>query len=88
MNGYVEVGLGRDNNVGSATDLASLNLPAAGLYVPAPPMGLKTDDGYATVGAGGEINHQLTDQWGLYVGGDIRGRSYQTHADAGSSSLE
>lgn len=86
--GYAELGFGRDTNVGSATDLTALNLPGAGAYVPAPPTGLKTEDYYASVALGGEVNHQLTDQWGLYAGGDLRGRAYQTYSDPGNRSVD
>jgi outer membrane protein len=86
--GYAELGFGRDTNVGSATDITALSLPGAGAYVPAPPVGLKTGDSYASVAMGGEVNHQLTDQWGLYAGGDLRGRAYQTYAEPGNRSVD
>ena len=88
LNGYVEVGFGRDSNIGSATGSALLTLPGAGAYVPTPPMGQQTADNYATVGLGGEVNHQLTDQWSLYAGGDLRGRAYQTYTDPSTGSLD
>ncbi len=86
--GYVEVGVGSDNNIGSATALASVNLPATGLYAPAPPTGQKTQDNYSTLGLGGEVSHQLTNQWGLYGGGDYRGRAYQQFYDSGYATLD
>ncbi len=86
--GYVELGFGRDTNVGSATDVTTLNLPGAGAYVPAPPVGLKTADNYASVAMGGEISHQLTDQWGLYGGADLRGRAYQAYAEPGNNAVD
>lgn len=85
--GYVEMGIGSDSNVGSATALSAVNLPATGLYVPAPPSGLKTADNYSTLGLGGEVSYQLTDQLGLYGGGDYRGRAYQTYLDSGYTTL-
>jgi tetratricopeptide (TPR) repeat protein len=83
--GYVEFGIGRDTNIGSANAADLLNYPGnaaatppvvAGSYAP----GLKSDN-YATLGLGGEVNHQLTDRWGVYLGGDYRGRGYQTYCD-------
>ncbi len=83
--GYAELGIGRDTNIGGANNADLLNYPgnaaalppvAAGTYTP----GMKSDN-YATVGLGGEINHQLTDKWGAYVGADYRGRAYQTFCD-------
>lgn len=86
--GYVEVGVGADSNVGSATALGSVNLPSTGLYAPAPPSGKQTADNYSTLGLGGEVNHQLSDQWGLYGGGDYRGRAYQQYFDSGYATLD
>lgn len=86
--GYLELGYGRDNNIGSATDLASINLPAFGLYTPTPPTGQKTGDNYATVGLGGEVTHQFDEQWSAYVGADYRGRGYKTFHDTGYWTLD
>lgn len=86
--GYAELGVGSDSNIGSATALGSISLPSTGLYAPAPPTGRKTPDTYSTLGLGGEVNHQLTDQWGLYGGGDYRGRAYQQFYDSGYATLD
>jgi outer membrane protein len=58
-NGYIEVGLGSDSNIGSANGNALLSYPgspgvAAGTYAPG-----KKSDNYATLGMGGEVNHQF-----------------------------
>ena len=75
-NGYVEFGLGRDTNIGSAYNAVLLAFPAGGTYNPD-----RKSDNYTTLGLGGEINHTLTNQWGLYAGGDYRGRAYQAYCD-------
>jgi tetratricopeptide (TPR) repeat protein len=77
--GYIEAGIGRDTNIGSATGQSLLTLPASGAYTPTPPTGIKTADSYSTLALGGEINHQLSDQWGLYTGADYRIRDYRTY---------
>lgn len=85
VNTYVELGFGRDSNIGSSNNSSTLNYPgnatatppvAAGTYNP----DLKADN-YATLGLGGEVNHQLSDRWGAYLGGDYRGRAYQNYCD-------
>lgn len=86
--GYAELGVGADTNIGSATAQAQVNLPATGLYAPAPPTGQKTQDNYSALGVGGEINHQLTDKWGVYGGADYRGRAYQQFVDADYATLD
>jgi tetratricopeptide (TPR) repeat protein len=79
--GYLEIGFGNDSNINSANGSTLINYPGsalapAGSYSPD-----KKSDNYATLGLGGEVNHQLSDKWGIYVGGDYRGRAYQTYCD-------
>lgn len=81
FNGYVEMGLGHDTNIGGANQAASLNYPgsalaAAGTYTPD-----AKSDNYATLGLGAELNHRIDEQWGLYLGGDYRGRAYSRYCD-------
>jgi tetratricopeptide (TPR) repeat protein len=86
--GYMEFGLGRDSNIGSASGLTSMNLPATGIYRPTPPTGVRTADGYGTVALGGEVNHLLSDQWGLFAGADYRIRDYAKFNDANNWTLD
>ena len=90
MTGYMELGFGRDTNIGSATSATSLVLPLTPTkpYEPAAPTGLRTPDSYATVALGGEINHQLADQWGLYGGADYRIRDYVRYNDPNNYTLD
>jgi tetratricopeptide (TPR) repeat protein len=85
--GYVELGFGNDSNIGSATALSSLTLPSSGAYSPVAP-GVKTPDNYSTLGLGGEVNHQIDEKWGVYLGGDFRGRAYQTFYDSGNYTVD
>lgn len=81
-NGYLELGWGADNNLGSATRLLSVNLPVlgGGAYATnTSPETTQTPDSFASLALGGEINHQMTDRWTLYAGGDYRQRGYQTY---------
>ncbi len=86
--GYVELSMGSDSNIGSATGLSSLTLPSSGLYSPAAPTGLKTADSYSALAVGGEVTHQLNEQWGLYGGADYRGRNYQLYTESGYATLD
>jgi len=76
VSGYLELGFGRDNNIGSSNNADSLTFPAGGTYSPD-----RKGDNYSTLGLGGELNHQMTEKWGLYGGADYRGRAYQTYCD-------
>jgi len=75
-NGYVEFGIGRDTNIGSAYNALLLTFPVGGSYSPD-----RKSDNYSTLGLGGEINHTLSSQWGLFAGADYRGRAYQTYCE-------
>jgi hypothetical protein len=77
LNGYIETGFGRDTNIASANNADTLTFPSGGTYTPS-----RKSDNYATLGLGGELNHQLSSQWGLYGGADYRGRAYQTYCDS------
>ena len=74
--GYVELGFGRDTNIGSAYNALSLTFPSGATYNPD-----KKGDNYATLGLGGEVNHTLNNRWGVFAGADYRGRAYQTYCD-------
>lgn len=81
FNGYVEMGIGHDTNITSANQASSLNYPGspgvpASTYSPD-----AKSDNYATLGLGMELNHRVDEQWGLYVGGDYRGRAYSRYCD-------
>lgn len=81
VSAYVEMGLGHDTNIGSANQAASLNYPgsatvAANTYTPD-----AKSDNYATLGLGAELNHRIDEQWGLYLGGDYRGRAYNRYCE-------
>lgn len=88
FNAYIEAGVGRDSNIGSATGQSLLNLPASGAYFPAPPTGRKTADNYGTLALGGEINHQLSDKWGVYAGADYRTRNYNKYNDPNTWTID
>jgi tetratricopeptide (TPR) repeat protein len=88
VTGYAEFGLGSDNNIGSATGQSALTLPASGAYTPTPPTGVKTADSYSTLALGGEVNHQLSEQWGVYTGADYRIRDHGKHNDPNNWTLD
>lgn len=89
--GYIELGWGRDSNFGSATKLTSLSLPSLGGAIynnGVSPDSTQTPDSFGALAAGGELNHQITDRWGAYMGGDVRQRSYQTYTSANNYTVD
>jgi hypothetical protein len=76
--GYVEMGFGRDSNINSAVGRNPLNVNGDTLFLPT--QNVRTGARYMQVGGGGEINHQLNDNFGLYGGADLRGRAHNDHS--------
>lgn len=73
--GYAEAGYGYDSNVNGGVSSGNITLPLFGPVVVAP-AGVKTDDGFALVGAGGQINVPLSQRWSAFVGGSVDSRFY------------
>jgi hypothetical protein len=89
--GYVAGTVGHDTNVNNSTSqqLVTVNIPAVG-PVPAVlnPSSLKTADNYAGLGAGGEVDHSLNPNWGLYAGADLFQRDYHAQKDFNSLTVQ
>jgi hypothetical protein len=79
--GYVDMGLGHDTNITSANQAASINYPGSASVVANSYTPDAKPDNYATLGLGAELNHRFDEQWGLYAGGDYRGRAYNRFCD-------
>lgn len=73
---YVEMGLGRDNNVNVATGESQVQVFVSPNWINATlnPSSLKMADSYYALAAGAEVHHGLTAHWGLYAGADWRKR--------------
>jgi tetratricopeptide (TPR) repeat protein len=76
--GYVEFGYGRDSNVNSATSSNPVDVNGFPFFLNA--QNQRASARYFQVGLGGEINHQLNENFGLYGGADTRGRVYNEHS--------
>lgn len=85
--GYTEGSFGRDTNVNNSTSQSQIAVPAFGnLIFTLSPTSLKTPSYYGTVAAGGDVNHSLTDKWGVYGGADLRRRNNERTMSAYDSS--
>ncbi len=85
--GYIAGTAGHDSNVNNSTSQqqVTVNIPGIGPVVAAlNPTSLKTADSYAGLGAGGEVDHTLNPNWGLYAGADLFQRDYHTQKDFNS----
>lgn len=72
---YVEGGLGYDDNVNNSTSQLQISVPYFNnAAFTLSPTNRKTSDNFYSVATGGEINHNLNANWGLYAGADIRQR--------------
>ena len=98
MAGYIEGVIGNDSNVntgtGSSIAVSSLSPGLAALITgltgdpnpQIPPSQLR--DNYLGLAAGGEINHSLDANWGVYAGADLRQRGNMTQSPYDSLSTD
>jgi tetratricopeptide (TPR) repeat protein len=86
---YVEGAIGRDSNVNNSTSQSEVAVPALGnLVFTLSPTNLKTPDNYYSVAAGGEVNHSVTDNWGVTGGVDLRKRGNRSLTSFDASSVD
>ena len=86
---YIEGGVGYDDNVNNSTSQLQISVPyfnSAAFTLS--PTNRKTADKYYSVAAGGEISHNLDDNWGLYAGVDVRQRGNSTQTSFNTLNLD
>jgi hypothetical protein len=92
ITGYAEGVLGHDSNIAnSATEAFTFapNSPWSGLFPGNQlPSGTKLSGRYEGINAGIEINHTLSDKWGLIAAADLRQHVNQNQPDYNSVSLD
>jgi tetratricopeptide (TPR) repeat protein len=69
---YAEFGIGYDSNPLSATRVRQFTVPAGTIELAS--SALERSDHYRALSVGGELVHQLGNQWSLYGGADARAR--------------
>lgn len=75
LTGYIEGMTGSDSNVNYATSQPEIFVDFPGKYATLDPGSVKIADNYYAMAAGGEVIHNPTARWGLYVAADMRQRS-------------
>ena len=72
LRGYVELGIGWDSNVNSATGRSTVAIPVfGGAIATINPLGQKESDWFGGAGAGLSLSHPLSDRW--YLVGAVSG---------------
>ena len=84
--GYMELAYGRDSNINSATGRNPVDVNGFPFFLDA--QNLRTSARYWQLGVGGEVNHQLDDNFGFYGGGDLRGRANNEHSSANYGTID
>lgn len=90
VSGYVELVVGRDDNVNNSTSIGTVNVPALGnLPFTLSPTNLKTGDNFKTLASGIDFAYQLQPDFGVFAGADLRERwnFTQDRFDAGNRDL-
>lgn len=83
ISGYVEGTVGRDTNVNNASELAD------NILTPIPnPNIVELSGNYMGVAAGGEIIHNLDENWRFYAGADLIQRNYYRYKSFDPLNLE
>ncbi len=72
---YIEVALGHDSNVSTATDTAEIAIPALGGTVTLSDSSLQTGDTYLRTGLGAKVHHQATEAIAFVGGANVRHQS-------------
>jgi len=78
VSGYMEGTVGRDSNVNNSTSQPQVFVDLFSTMATLDTTNVKAADSYYAAAAGGEINHGLNANWGLYAGGDLRKRGNHT----------
>ena len=87
LSGYLELVVGKDDNVNNSTSIGTINVPALGnLPFTLSPTNLKTGDNFKTVAGGVDFGYQPRPNLGFFAGLDMRERwnFTQDRFDAGS----
>ena len=90
ISGYVELVVGKDDNVNNSTSVGTINVPALGnLPFTLSPTNLKTGDNFKTLAGGIDFAYQFEPNLGLFAGADLRERwnFTQDRFDAGNRDL-
>ncbi len=84
--GYAELGLGYDDNItGVPTDFGAAAQQSFGIVgIEATGNSIKRKAAFANASGGLEYSHPLSGGWGLFVGGEARGRGYDGESDFNS----
>lgn len=87
VTGFVEVGPGRDSNVGSATSANPITLSDGSQYF-LDSSSLRRSDRYVALGAGLDVVHAVNDRLSAYAGGELRGRGHDSVDSADFSTAD
>ncbi len=79
VSGYAEGSVGKDSNVNNSDSQPQIFVDRFATMATLDSANVKVGDNYYAVAAGGEINHSLNADWGLYAGVDLRKRSNNSH---------
>lgn len=79
VSGYAEGSVGKDSNVNNSDSQPQIFVDRFATLATLDSANVKAGDNYYAVAAGGEINHSLNANWGLFAGVDLRKHSNNSH---------
>jgi tetratricopeptide (TPR) repeat protein len=79
FSGFLEIGLGWDSNVNSATASSQIAIPGlGGIVATIAPSGVKIHDTFTTAGGGVNVVRAFTPEWAVVAGAAVNGK-FNTH---------
>ncbi|MDO8989384.1 MAG: surface lipoprotein assembly modifier [Sideroxyarcus sp.] len=89
LGGYLDVSIGNDSNVNSATANNQVAIPVfGGAIATLNANGVETSDSFATVSGGANVRHFLSSDWQVFGGANINQRKNSTESDFNTGGMD
>lgn len=89
LSGYLDVSIGNDSNVNSATANNQVAIPAfGGAIATLSASGVETRDSFSTISGGANFRHGLSSDWQVFGGANINQRKYSSQQSFNTGGMD
>jgi tetratricopeptide (TPR) repeat protein len=89
LSGYLDVSIGNDSNVNSATANNQVAIPAfGGAIATLSASGVETRDSFSTISGGANVRHGLSSDWQVFGGANINQRKYSSQQSFNTGGMD